>query len=103
VRGSSSPVEQARHVRGEVFWSRSSLTPDPKPQTKQPNPHTPHPHVAVGQHDQHSVYGGREGAGRVAGEQGDAALDALGDAAAEHDAAAVEVPATHTVTYTRAA
>ncbi len=52
----------------------------------------PHPHNPIGQRNQHAVYARGEGGGGEAGEERDAALDAGGDAAAEDEAAAVEVP-----------
>ncbi len=48
--------------------------------------------ITVRNRDQNSVYLWRERGGRVAGEQGDGALDAARDVAAEHGLAALKVP-----------
>ena len=48
--------------------------------------------ITVRNRDQNSVYLWRERGGRVAGEQGDGALDAPRDVAAEHGLAALKVP-----------
>ncbi len=56
-----------------------------------PNP-PPHPHIPIGQRNKHTVYARGEGGRSEAGEERYAALDAGGDAAAEDEAAAVEVP-----------